>query len=53
LAIPQIAYNLDDLARSATIDVVDIDIDEANKLKPRIREAIVCDAGVFIDLLLE
>ena len=53
MAIPQIGYNLTELARAATIDVVDIDRDEATKHKPRIREAVVADAGLFIDLLLE
>lgn len=52
LAVPQIAYNINELARDATIDVVDVDPTEASKLKPRIREAIVCDAGVFIDDLI-
>lgn len=52
LAIPQIGYNISELARDADIDVVDIDASEANKIKPKVREAIVCDAGVFIDLLL-
>lgn len=52
LAIPQIAYNTTDLARDAIIDVVDIDPTEASKLKPRVRESIVCDAGVFIDALI-
>lgn len=53
LAIPQIGYNLSELARAADIDVVDIDVTEAAKHKPRIRESVVCDAGLFIDLLLE
>lgn len=53
LAIPQIGYNLSELARAATIDVVDIDPVEATKLKPRVNESIVCDAGVFIDQLLQ
>jgi len=52
LAIPQIGYNLSELARDAAIDVVDIDAIEAAKNKPRTRESIVCDAGVFIDMLL-
>jgi acetolactate synthase-1/2/3 large subunit len=52
LAIPQIGYNLPELARDAAIDVVDIDANEASKNKPRTRESIVCDAGVFIDMLL-
>jgi acetolactate synthase-1/2/3 large subunit len=53
LALPQIAYNTSELARDAEIDVVDIDASEASKLKSRIRESIVCDAGIFIDLLLK
>lgn len=52
LALPQIGYNLTELAREAVIDVVDIDPTEANKNKPRVRESIVCDAGVFIDYLV-
>ena len=53
LAIPQIGYDLSELAREACIDVVDIDATEANKHKPRVRESIVCDAGLFMDMLLE
>lgn len=53
LAIPQIGYNLSELARDAAIDVVDIDATEASKHRPRTRESIVCDAGVFIDMLLK
>lgn len=53
MAIPQIGYNLTELARAATIDVVDIDTTEASKHKPRVREAIVSDAGLFIDLLID
>jgi len=53
LAIPQIGYNLSELARDATIDVVDIDFIEATKHKDRIDNSIVCDAGVFIDRLME
>jgi acetolactate synthase-1/2/3 large subunit len=52
LAIPQIGYDLSELARAAVIDVVDIDVSEVLKLKPRIREAIVIDAGLFIDKLM-
>lgn len=53
LAIPQIGYDLSELARAARIDVVDIDPTEALKHKPRISQSIVSDAGVFIDHLLE
>ena len=52
LAIPQVGYDLSELARSAIIDVVDIDPNEAKKNRPRTREAIQCDAGVFIDALM-
>ena len=52
LAIPQIGYNLSELARTADIDVVDIDSNEATKNQTRTREHIVCDAGVFIDRLM-
>jgi acetolactate synthase-1/2/3 large subunit len=52
LAIPQIGYDLSELARDATIDVVDIDPNEANKHQPRVREAIVSDAAVFLDALI-
>ena len=52
LAIPQIGYDLSELARAARIDVVDIDIEEATKHHTRIQESIVCDAAVFIDALI-
>lgn len=52
LAIPQIGYDLNELARAARIDVVDIDPAEASKHARRTTENIVCDAGVFIDALL-
>ena len=53
LAIPQIGYDLSELARAADIDVVDIDENEANKNKSRTRHSIVCDAGIFIDALMQ
>lgn len=52
LAIPQVGYNLTELARAAEIDVVDIDPSEALKYQTRTRESIVCDAKVFIEKLL-
>ncbi|MES2264500.1 MAG: thiamine pyrophosphate-binding protein [Pseudomonadota bacterium] len=52
LAIPQIGYDLNELARLARIDVVDIDPTEANKHSKRIEQAIVCDARIFIEALL-
>jgi acetolactate synthase-1/2/3 large subunit len=52
LAIPQIGYDLSELARAAIIDVVDIDPLEATKHQPRTREALTCDAGIFIDMLM-
>lgn len=52
LAIPQIGYDLTELAREARIDVVDIDHHEAVKHSTRTKEAVVCDAGVFISALI-
>lgn len=51
LAIPQVGYDLTELARGARIDVVDIDRDEATKLAARTEQSIVCDAAVFIGAL--
>jgi len=53
MAVPQIGYDLTELARSARIDVVDIDADEARKHASRVQEMVICDAGVFIDALIE
>lgn len=52
LAIPQIGYDLNELARLARIDVVDIDADEALKHAKRTQENIVCDARLFMEALL-
>ena len=51
LAIPQVGYDLAELARSAEIDVVDIDETEGHKFGDRVREFIHADAGSFIDAL--
>jgi acetolactate synthase-1/2/3 large subunit len=51
LAIPQIGYDLNELARMARIDVVDIDPTEALKHAVRTMENIVCDAGEFLRAL--
>ena len=51
MAIPQIGYDLTELARGAQIDVVDIDETEGAKHAGRIREFIHADAGAFIKLL--
>ena len=53
LAIPQIGYDLSELARVARIDVVDIDPVEAAKHQARVTETMVCDANEFIDALLQ
>jgi len=53
LAIPQIGYDLSELARAARIDVVDIDPQEATKHKVRTQESITCDAAGFIDILIQ
>jgi acetolactate synthase-1/2/3 large subunit len=51
MAIPQVGYDLSELARGAEIDVVDIDETEGRKLGERVREFIHADAGAFIDAL--
>jgi acetolactate synthase-1/2/3 large subunit len=51
LAIPQIGYDLSELARAATIDMVDIDETEAPKLANRLNRFIHADAGVFVRAL--
>jgi acetolactate synthase-1/2/3 large subunit len=51
LAIPQVGYDLSELARQARIDVVEIDPQEASKHQARTQEIIVCDAAVFMDAL--
>lgn len=53
LAIPQIGYDLSELARAARIDVVDIDPVEAAKHQARTTERVVCDAGDFLQALLQ
>lgn len=52
LAIPQIGYDLSELARAAQIATVDIDSSELLKLGDRINAPILSDAGRFIDQLL-
>lgn len=51
LAIPQVGYDLSELAREAQIDMVDIDATEGAKLGARLREFIHADAGVFLRAL--
>jgi acetolactate synthase I/II/III large subunit len=51
MAIPQVGYDLSELARGAQIDVVDIDEHEGTKLGARVREFIHADAGAFIHAL--
>jgi acetolactate synthase-1/2/3 large subunit len=53
LAIPQIGYDLSELARGARIDVVDIDPKEACKHQARTQEIIACDASAFMSALIE
>jgi acetolactate synthase-1/2/3 large subunit len=52
LAIPQVGYDLGELARGAQIDVVDIDTEELGKLGSRVRERIHADAGAFVHELI-
>lgn len=53
LAIPQVGYDLSELARGARIDVVDIDPVEVAKHQARVQKMIVCDAAVFMKTLTE
>ena len=53
LAIPQVGYVIDELAREAELVVVDVDEAEAKKLGPRVVLPIVADAGLFITGLLD
>jgi acetolactate synthase I/II/III large subunit len=52
LAIPQIGYDLSELARNARIAVVDIDPEEAHKHKDRVTLPICADAGLFMRELI-
>lgn len=51
MAIPQVGYDLSELARAAQIDVVDIDETEGTKLGDRVRTFLHADAAAFIDAL--
>jgi acetolactate synthase-1/2/3 large subunit len=53
LAIPQIGYNLQELAPKARIDVVDISAEEVLKHGSRITEAVISDAKNFLLAVLE
>lgn len=52
LALPQIGYELPELARAARIAVVDVDPAEATKLTPRAELPVVADARDFLRALL-
>lgn len=51
MAIPQVGYDMSELARDAKIDVVDIDEAEGRKLGARVREFVHADAAAFISAL--
>lgn len=51
LAVPQVGYDLNELARAATIDMVDIDETEGGKLGSRLNSFIHADAGAFVRAL--
>ena len=53
LAIPQVGYDLSELARAAKIAVVDIDLNEVQKHKEKIDLPICADAGEFISILVK
>jgi len=52
LAIPQIGYDLTELAREAKFAVIDIDPTEVMKLRPRVTLPICADAGAVMTALL-
>ena len=52
LAIPQVGYDVNELARQAHVTVVDIDALEAKKLTRRNTQGICADAKAFMTLLL-
>lgn len=52
MAIPQIGYDLSELARAAKIVVVDRDKAEATKLGSRVELPICADARLFIETLI-
>ncbi|SMP24558.1 thiamine pyrophosphate-binding protein [Flavobacterium hercynium] len=53
MAISQIGYDINELARDADIAVVDIDKFELNKYKERYKYSINADAGIFIKKMLD
>jgi acetolactate synthase-1/2/3 large subunit len=53
LAMPQVGYDLSELAREASLIVVDIDPAEAQKLGDRVERAICCDAGPLVKALVD
>jgi acetolactate synthase-1/2/3 large subunit len=53
LAISQIGYDITELARGAEIAMVDIDVNEINKLSERIKYKINADAKKFISKTIE
>lgn len=53
LAIPQVGYDIAELARTAQIAMIDVDPRELLKHSERIQAPILCDAGRFINNLLD
>jgi acetolactate synthase-1/2/3 large subunit len=53
MAIPQIGYEINELARGAQISVVDIDEHEILKYESRYKHKVVSDAKVFLQELLD
>ncbi|EDM25192.1 predicted thiamine pyrophosphate enzyme [Lentisphaera araneosa HTCC2155] len=53
MAIPQIGYDLTELARDATIICVDIDKNEVEKHQSRLLHGICADAKDFLELFLK
>ena len=53
MAIPQVGYDITELAREAKITVVDIDRDELDKYKERYSRTVQADAKDFIAAMLD
>jgi acetolactate synthase-1/2/3 large subunit len=53
LAMPQVGYEISELARDAKIDVVDIDAKEVEKYRSRFDQTFHADVGQFMSVLRE
>ncbi len=53
MAIPQVGYDITELARDAAITVIDIDAFELKKYESRYKQTLVADAKYFLETLAE